>query len=607
LLIAVAFVTAGVSVGMLMLRPSTGDLKVVTSPTGASVFLDDRFGGTAPTVLEDVPVGEHRIRVALGGHLDSEEMVKVERSHQRVDVTLERVPPKGVLIVRSEPPGAVVWLDGERGPETPVRLASVALGRRALKITKAGYVTHEQTVEVAGDKEAVVATKLVPSMVPYYLNAIARNPNDTTNYAELGRIYLLHDEWEPALDVLLRGVMILARKGVSADKGYHELVQTFMRRGMDFSSERWRAFSDSAKKIARSSKTPFRNCRPIFEVLSSFGRWEELMELCTITLPRSGGQAVPLRLWRMEAGLLLKKWDLVAADFDEINRSAVSLKEWGTKYGLWVKPHEYVQTDFAWCGAMSKIHLNDPKGADEVVRRFRQDAPADYWLNSVRAEQWLRDPKNSPPEQFIEAKPCLRAPRVDGEATDPDWRDAHKASEFYKRTTKSPSELRTTVSALYDSQNLYLMIDSREDDPAHIESTVRPGDVDKTMIWRDSSIELFIDANRDYSTYSQFIVNSNGARCDFDCRRGLYTITYFPEPERKVEFFSAARVYPEGWRLELSIPHALLKADPPKAGDAYAVNVIRCRSSSDQQRAYLVPNSPKSHHQPRCFVPIVFR
>lgn len=592
---------------MLILRPSAGDLEVVTSPPGASVFLDDQFVGTAPTVLKNVPIGERRIRVALGGHSDSQVTVKVERAHQSMEVTLERVPPKGVLVVRSEPPGAHVWLDGERGPETPARLDSIAFGSHELRITRAGYVTHEQKVEVARDKEAVVTVKLVPSMVPYYQNAIARNPNDTTSYAELGRIHLLHDEWEPALDVLLRGVMILARKGVPADKGYHELVQTFMRKGMDFSSERWRAFSDSAKELAGSSPAPSRDCRPICEVLSSFGRWDELTELCTVALARTEGAAAPLRLWRMEAALLLKKWDLVATDFHEIDQSPVPLGRWGVKYGLWVRPLENIQTDFAWCGAMSKIHLDDPKGADDIVRRFRQNGPADYWLNSIQAERWLRDPKLGPPEQFVVAKPCGPAPEIDGESTDPGWRDAHRTEKFYERMTKSRSKLRTTVSALYDNRNLYLMIDSSEDDPAYIESTVRPGDVDMAMIWRDSSIELFVDANRDYTTYSQFIVNSNGARCDFDCRRGLYTTTYFPEPERVVPYLSAVRVYPGGWRLELSLPHAFFKVAPPEAGDAWALNVIRCRSSSDQERAYLAPYSQKSHHQPREFVPIVFR
>lgn len=52
------------------------------------------------------------------------------------------------LTIRSEPDGAVVWLDGERLGEAPVTVRFDHYGGRDITLSKSGYHRHREVVEV---------------------------------------------------------------------------------------------------------------------------------------------------------------------------------------------------------------------------------------------------------------------------------------------------------------------------------------------------------------------------------------------------------------------------------------------------------------------------
>ncbi len=56
----------------------------------------------------------------------------------------------GVLAIESTPPGAAIWIDGERRPDrTPARIAELPVGARyALKLTHDGYAPFTQDIEL---------------------------------------------------------------------------------------------------------------------------------------------------------------------------------------------------------------------------------------------------------------------------------------------------------------------------------------------------------------------------------------------------------------------------------------------------------------------------
>jgi len=67
---------------------------------------------------------------------------------------------EGILVVNSDPPGAMVYLDGEPVGEAPVKAEHVAVGEYLLKVVKRGYETSSDTVAIKKDVTLTVDEKL---------------------------------------------------------------------------------------------------------------------------------------------------------------------------------------------------------------------------------------------------------------------------------------------------------------------------------------------------------------------------------------------------------------------------------------------------------------
>ena len=56
---------------------TTGEITVVSSPSGANLFLDNAFRGITPLTLSDIPQGSHVVTARLAGYADATETVTV--------------------------------------------------------------------------------------------------------------------------------------------------------------------------------------------------------------------------------------------------------------------------------------------------------------------------------------------------------------------------------------------------------------------------------------------------------------------------------------------------------------------------------------------------
>jgi len=111
-----------------------GRLKVVSTPPGITVLLDNETIGVTP-VERDIPAGAHKARLVRDGRMGTEKDIKVEAG-SLAEVTLE-APPAGGVIVDAPPPPA-----GKRSRAVPLAMmimGTLAVGAGA---TLAFYV-HE--------------------------------------------------------------------------------------------------------------------------------------------------------------------------------------------------------------------------------------------------------------------------------------------------------------------------------------------------------------------------------------------------------------------------------------------------------------------------------
>jgi hypothetical protein len=136
-----------------------------TRPTGAEIFLDDSESeplGTTPLTNARLAPGVYTLVVKKDGFEVEYEQIKVKRGRNRFVIELERVELSYLEIVphadvADDLAGARVLIDGEDRGELPLEVNDVAAGSHVIEVTKPGFTTFEEWVEVdRGSREKIV-------------------------------------------------------------------------------------------------------------------------------------------------------------------------------------------------------------------------------------------------------------------------------------------------------------------------------------------------------------------------------------------------------------------------------------------------------------------
>ena len=115
-----------------------GSMSISSEPSEAEVFLDNNLVGTTPVTLKKVTEGEHDLRIVKDTYKVWSRKVHV-RSFQPTDVTVSLEVMPAMMIVRSEPSGALVYFMGKQRGTTPVSLSNLIPGEVVLRLTKKDY------------------------------------------------------------------------------------------------------------------------------------------------------------------------------------------------------------------------------------------------------------------------------------------------------------------------------------------------------------------------------------------------------------------------------------------------------------------------------------
>ena len=136
--------------------PTTGDLSISSTPSGATVIIDGISRGTTPTTVFGLTAGSHTVRVTMGGYGDYESSWVVTAGQTTpVTVSLSSATT-GTISVSSTPSSASVFLDGVNKGMTPASLTGVAPGSHTVRISMAAYDDYSTTVTVIAGQVATV-------------------------------------------------------------------------------------------------------------------------------------------------------------------------------------------------------------------------------------------------------------------------------------------------------------------------------------------------------------------------------------------------------------------------------------------------------------------
>jgi serine/threonine protein kinase/TPR repeat protein len=153
---------------------TSGELSVETSPAGAKLILDGGQPVKAPYTFTNVNFGTHKLALTLDGYTSVERELRFDRSSSlRIDLQPKPGPPAEVATfsVRSDPPGALIRLDGVPPEKSPATFRDVKFGQHRLSATLEGFEPKEQTLDVDSQTKGQLVVNLT--------HAKPRFPDDT--------------------------------------------------------------------------------------------------------------------------------------------------------------------------------------------------------------------------------------------------------------------------------------------------------------------------------------------------------------------------------------------------------------------------------------------
>jgi hypothetical protein len=151
-------------------------LEIRTEPAGASVWINNRYEGTTPLVIEDLPAGTYRLLLTLEGYHEKLAWIGYPGGPMRYQASLD--PVLGFVQVEVRPRDAEVTLDSRR--VTP-GITPVAIGSYEVRVSAFGYVEWIGRIEVWENVVSTISVELEPTpfaIMPPVLTRPVVNPEN---------------------------------------------------------------------------------------------------------------------------------------------------------------------------------------------------------------------------------------------------------------------------------------------------------------------------------------------------------------------------------------------------------------------------------------------
>ena len=164
-----SLVSSRVALGLLLFLAGSawGDkeqptrLDVNVQPDGAQVFVDGNLRGAAPCQIFDLAPGEYLLHVTAPSCRPADEFVQLEPGGY-VQKTFSLAPEKGLILVKTTPPGADVKYNGVSLGTTPLLVTTLPSGQTHMfELALNGYQTRRIDVTPEGRTPVVRDESLV--------------------------------------------------------------------------------------------------------------------------------------------------------------------------------------------------------------------------------------------------------------------------------------------------------------------------------------------------------------------------------------------------------------------------------------------------------------
>ncbi len=166
----------------LTLQRLPGSLFVTTGDvTGAQVMIDGEEVGLTPLSGVEVREGRHQLRVTAQRYLPWSDDVTLEGGGVERHLAIELAPAWANISLDSEPPGAVLFVDGEEVGPAPLTF-SLGAGSRQLELRLSGRKTWKKTLFVeANQPQSLGIVPLGPAEGQVHLRSVPERVSVTVD------------------------------------------------------------------------------------------------------------------------------------------------------------------------------------------------------------------------------------------------------------------------------------------------------------------------------------------------------------------------------------------------------------------------------------------
>ncbi len=152
-----------VEAAMQELEAKLAAVRIIVNVARTEVFIGDRLLGTSPFAgAVYVGEGRQRFRAVREGYLPTERSMTLRAGQNAtLRIEMEREPEEGTLVIDSNVPGAVVYVDDRRIGQVPVERTFLA-GEHDVMVEADGYRDFDQTVTLRDEERLDVQADLEP-------------------------------------------------------------------------------------------------------------------------------------------------------------------------------------------------------------------------------------------------------------------------------------------------------------------------------------------------------------------------------------------------------------------------------------------------------------
>jgi len=138
-----------------------GQLVIDSAPAGARVLINGEFYGHTPMRVRLYPE-EYRLRLEKEGYNPYRTRIRIpKRKRVKIFATLEHRNLFGMLMVRSYPPKAKIYVDDQYYGETPERI-KLKRGRHIIRLEKDRYKPYYESINIRRSQKTNIIADLKP-------------------------------------------------------------------------------------------------------------------------------------------------------------------------------------------------------------------------------------------------------------------------------------------------------------------------------------------------------------------------------------------------------------------------------------------------------------